>query len=225
MLRSFARPLWLNKAESDSQKDKPKWNFKRKFSIGTLASSIRAGADKRPRLQVSDPVLSHDFDPPCDLIPLELVNRHRLQFPQHAPESRPRSPHYPHLLTSPPSLGSTPPSLGSTPPSLVGSDSSSSGPTDSPPCSLFQRESLDSVREESEPSSAASDSSPSQEAEAMDTSLLQPPNAGTKTRAVHQAKEMEALVAERAKRRGEEPPRYEFLELIGKGSYGRVFKG
>ena len=37
---------------------------------------------------------------------------------------------------------------------------------------------------------------------------------------------MEALVAERAKRAGEkEPPPYDFYELIGKGAYGRVYKG
>jgi hypothetical protein len=48
---------------------------------------------------------------------------------------------------------------------------------------------------------------------------------GTKVRAIQQAKEMELLVSERAKRAGEEPPPYDFLELIGKGAYGRVFKG
>ncbi|KAF2739165.1 kinase-like protein [Polyplosphaeria fusca] len=48
---------------------------------------------------------------------------------------------------------------------------------------------------------------------------------GTKTRAIQQAKEMETLVAERAKRSGDEAPPYDFYELIGKGSYGRVFKG
>lgn len=37
---------------------------------------------------------------------------------------------------------------------------------------------------------------------------------------------MEELVAERAKRAGDkEPPPYEFYELIGKGAYGRVYKG
>jgi len=62
--------------------------------------------------------------------------------------------------------------------------------------------------------------------EAMESLRLQPPlNAGTKGRAIQQAKEMEVLVAERAKRSGDEPPPYDFFELIGKGSYGRVFKG
>ena len=63
----------------------------------------------------------------------------------------------------------------------------------------------------------------------MDTvrnSLLPPAMVtGTKARAIQQAKEMETLVAERAKRSGDEPPQYDFHELIGKGAYGRVFKG
>lgn len=61
---------------------------------------------------------------------------------------------------------------------------------------------------------------------AMEPVRLQPPNmGGTKGRAMQQARDMEALVAERAKRSGEEPPPYDFYELIGKGAYGRVFKG
>lgn len=62
--------------------------------------------------------------------------------------------------------------------------------------------------------------------EAMEPVRLQPPNmGGTKGRAMQQARDMETLVAERAKRSGEEPPPYDFYELIGKGAYGRVFKG
>ena len=61
----------------------------------------------------------------------------------------------------------------------------------------------------------------------MDPSRLsvQPAGAGTKFRAIQQAKEMEKILAERAKRSGDEPPPYDFIELIGKGAYGRVFKG
>lgn len=60
----------------------------------------------------------------------------------------------------------------------------------------------------------------------MEPSRLQPPNGGTKYRAIQEAKQMEALVAERAKRSGDkEPPPYDFYELIGKGAYGRVYKG
>ena len=62
--------------------------------------------------------------------------------------------------------------------------------------------------------------------ENMEPKRLQPPAmGGTKRLAVQQAKEMEALVAERAKRSGDESPPYDFYELIGKGAYGRVFKG
>ncbi|KZM22183.1 ATP binding [Ascochyta rabiei] len=62
--------------------------------------------------------------------------------------------------------------------------------------------------------------------ETIRASLLPPAmTTGTKARAIQQAKEMEALVAERAKRSGDEPPQYDFYELIGKGAYGRVFKG
>ena len=60
----------------------------------------------------------------------------------------------------------------------------------------------------------------------MEPARLQPPaTGGTKIRAIQQAKDMEELVAERAKRNGDEPPAYDFYELIGKGAYGRVFKG
>ncbi|KAF2634925.1 kinase-like protein [Massarina eburnea CBS 473.64] len=54
---------------------------------------------------------------------------------------------------------------------------------------------------------------------------LQPVVTGTKARAVQQAQDMQNLVAERVKRSGEEAPPYDFYELIGKGTYGRVFKG
>ncbi|PVI08213.1 hypothetical protein DM02DRAFT_156040 [Periconia macrospinosa] len=54
---------------------------------------------------------------------------------------------------------------------------------------------------------------------------LQPPATGTKLRARQQAQEMQNLVIERARRSGEDPPPYEFFELIGRGSFGRVFKG
>ncbi|KAF2013353.1 kinase-like protein [Aaosphaeria arxii CBS 175.79] len=36
---------------------------------------------------------------------------------------------------------------------------------------------------------------------------------------------MQAIVLDRARRNGDEPPPYDFHELIGKGAYGRVFKG
>ena len=59
----------------------------------------------------------------------------------------------------------------------------------------------------------------------MDGSLLVPrAAAGTKIRQIEKAKEMQQIVEERANRAGVEPPQYEFLELIGRGSFGRVFK-
>ena len=41
---------------------------------------------------------------------------------------------------------------------------------------------------------------------------------------VREAKQMEEAVNERAQRMGVPPPNYDFLELIGKGTFGRVFK-
>ncbi len=45
-----------------------------------------------------------------------------------------------------------------------------------------------------------------------------------KAEAVRIAKQQEVAVHEKLKRSGLEVPKYEFLELIGKGAYGRVFK-
>jgi hypothetical protein len=45
-----------------------------------------------------------------------------------------------------------------------------------------------------------------------------------KARQIQEAKRFQQQVLERAARRGAQAPNYEFLELTGKGSYGRVFK-
>jgi hypothetical protein len=82
--------------------------------------------------------------------------------------------------------------------------------------SIFESPSVRSSSQESIPPEAPA---------SMQSAQLQPPSVGTKGRAIQQAKEMEQLVAERAKRSGDEPPPYDFFELIGKGAYGRVFKG
>lgn len=45
-----------------------------------------------------------------------------------------------------------------------------------------------------------------------------------KAEAIRIAKQQEFAVHEKLKRSGLEIPKFEFLELIGKGAYGRVFK-
>ncbi|KAF2400403.1 kinase-like protein [Trichodelitschia bisporula] len=45
-----------------------------------------------------------------------------------------------------------------------------------------------------------------------------------KGRQIQDAKDMQNIVQERTARKGQDPPPYEFLELIGRGSYGRVYK-
>lgn len=45
-----------------------------------------------------------------------------------------------------------------------------------------------------------------------------------KARQIQEAKKWQTQIEERASRRGAVAPGYEFLELTGKGSYGRVFK-
>lgn len=47
---------------------------------------------------------------------------------------------------------------------------------------------------------------------------------GVRLRAAQDAKNMEQLISDRCSGKGLDPPDYEFLELIGKGTYGRVYK-
>lgn len=47
----------------------------------------------------------------------------------------------------------------------------------------------------------------------------------TRARAVEEAEKAQRGVAERAVRAGEAVPPYMLVELIGKGGYGRVYKG
>jgi protein-serine/threonine kinase len=60
----------------------------------------------------------------------------------------------------------------------------------------------------------------------MNNSLvnLRVPGQGTRLRQIQDAKRIQQLVAERSKKKGIDPPDYEFYELIGKGTYGRVYK-
>lgn len=47
---------------------------------------------------------------------------------------------------------------------------------------------------------------------------------GVRVKQIDDAKEMQKVIAERANRTGDRVPPYEFLELIGKGAFGRVYK-
>ena len=59
----------------------------------------------------------------------------------------------------------------------------------------------------------------------MDRGHLVPgPMGMMKLKQAEEAKDMQKAVEERANRIGVDIPPYEFLELIGKGSFGRVFK-
>jgi hypothetical protein len=46
-----------------------------------------------------------------------------------------------------------------------------------------------------------------------------------KTKAVDEARKMQSYVNEECKKTGKDPPPYGLEELIGKGSFGRVYKG
>lgn len=50
------------------------------------------------------------------------------------------------------------------------------------------------------------------------------PTIGGRVKQRREAKEMEKAIQERADRAGVAVPPYAFLEIIGKGSFGRVFK-
>lgn len=46
----------------------------------------------------------------------------------------------------------------------------------------------------------------------------------TKTKAVEDARQMQVSVIEECKKSSRDPPNYKLMELIGKGSFGRVYK-
>jgi len=50
-------------------------------------------------------------------------------------------------------------------------------------------------------------------------------NSSVKARALEEARQMEAIVTESANKAGKAPPKYVLDELIGKGSFGRVYRG
>ena len=54
-------------------------------------------------------------------------------------------------------------------------------------------------------------------------SSLLPPSAG-KAKQRREAKTMQKIILDQAKHLGQPPPQYEFLEFIGKGTFGKVYK-
>jgi hypothetical protein len=56
---------------------------------------------------------------------------------------------------------------------------------------------------------------------------LQVPNITScaKAKAVDAGRKMQASIIDAANKDGRDPPRYDLLELIGKGSFGLVYKG
>jgi hypothetical protein len=60
----------------------------------------------------------------------------------------------------------------------------------------------------------------------MDRLQLPPvESSSVKARALEDAQQMQLSVDESAKKAGKVPPQYVLTELIGKGSFGRVYKG
>lgn len=60
----------------------------------------------------------------------------------------------------------------------------------------------------------------------MDRLHLRPVGSSSvKAKALKDAQQMQLSVNDSAKKAGKDPPKYVLTELIGKGSFGRVYKG
>jgi protein-serine/threonine kinase len=193
----------------------------RSFSWTKLTDSIKAkrassrtsrgsSVDKRPN--ISSPIL----DPTNPLCPSTAVNSSASLSPLPLPDpidhhSSLDYPLQPHRAPPPP------PSISSLGTSLE------SPLARIPESSLEHIDPIDTLRLDN-----LEDWLEKMESIRPESARLQLPTGGTKFRAVQEAKQMEELVAERAKRsmdKDKELPPYEFHELIGKGAYGRVYKG
>jgi hypothetical protein len=59
----------------------------------------------------------------------------------------------------------------------------------------------------------------------MDKLQVRPAESSSvKAKAVEDARQMQAAVIDEAQKAGKTPPKYALMELIGKGSFGRVYK-
>jgi hypothetical protein len=59
----------------------------------------------------------------------------------------------------------------------------------------------------------------------MDSLQVRPSDfSSVKSKAIEDARNMQTLVMTEANKLGQAPPKYVLLELIGKGSFGRVYK-
>ena len=71
---------------------------------------------------------------------------------------------------------------------------------------------------------ASSEDTGQQNLSAMSSSKLMVGPAAFKKRAIQEAEQQQRVITEKLRKLGLDPPAYQFRELIGKGTYGRVYK-